>query len=105
VETKAGLPMGANRIGTSRTSLVVFHMQGCPACHEYLPRLRAAARRHPTVPVHVMEAGQNSQLADAFKVSAVPATFVVKGTRSIRREGALPDHEIEWAFRLAEHHA
>lgn len=88
-----------------RTSLVVFHMHGCPACKDYLPKVRAAQQRHPTVPVHILEANQAGQLADAYKVNAVPVTFVIKGNRHVRKEGALDDNELEWAFRLAEYHA
>jgi len=80
-------------------------MHGCPACTEYLPRVRAAARRHPTVPLYIMEAGEHEQHADAFKVTNVPATYVVRGNKNVQRVGGLSDQEIEWAFRLAEHYA
>lgn len=80
-------------------------MHGCPACTEYLPRLQAAARRHPTVPLYVLETSEHEKEADQFKVSAVPATFVLRGSKYVTKTGALSEDEIEYNFRLAEHYA
>ena len=90
----------------ARCTIVIFHMPGCEACGEYLPRFARLAPR-AQVPVHVLDANapQNQALADRLGVTAVPCTFVLRQPHGIlRREGALSDDEIMWVLAVAAYY-
>lgn len=92
----------------SRVAVIVFHLPGCEACAEYVPRFeRAAAPLRGQVPIYVLDANapQNQAVADRFGVAAVPCTLVLRQPHGVlRREGALHDDEIAWVLAVAVHH-
>lgn len=81
--------------------VLAFVMNGCPACHEYVPRLgRVSARyRARGMPVRVLDINADKRaaaLADKLGVKATPTTIAqtLRGT-TLRRVGAIADSEIE----------
>ncbi|UCC72070.1 MAG: thioredoxin family protein [Gemmatimonadota bacterium] len=89
--------------------VVVFIMEGCPACHEYVPRFQHIARQFGnTVPAFIVDANspQGGPLADRFGIEATPTTMILrKPVGAIRAEGSLPDTEITEMFKFAGAHA
>lgn len=92
----------------SRTNVVVivFVMEGCGACHDYLPRLREIGKGYPGVPVVIQDVGKMTDevqnTADRFNVSATPTTIVAKrGPGFVKAEGAVSDAEIRDLFETA----
>jgi thiol-disulfide isomerase/thioredoxin len=91
----------------SRSAVVVFHMPGCEACAEYVPRFQRVASQRARVPVYILDANapQNQALADRLNVTAVPCTFVLRQPHGVmRREGGLSDEEIVWVLAVAAHY-
>jgi glutaredoxin len=76
----------------------VFVMTGCPACHEYIPRIkRVAGRLGVPLAIHdITKNPRSAALANAQKVKATPTTFVQSGNgRSKHKVGAISDADIE----------
>lgn len=83
--------------------ILVFGMEGCPACEAYLPKFRAVAGRHPRVPAYAAESNEQSAAADRFGVRVTPSTFLTSYGRvllSFPGEGTVAD--LEKLFRHAE---
>jgi len=108
-------------VAQAKVVILVFAMPGCPACHEYLPRLyehidMAQQAGNPIVlyqdgmdvgrdviPVVVLNStSQDAQLqalCDQHKISALPTTMVLpRWGMAVRYEGALPDADIRDMF-------
>lgn len=104
--------------------VVVFKMQGCVACADYVPRFTAVASAKglpvfnlakgqlPTVaqlaatclPIYVVDCydKQFEDWADHLKASSMPVTFVLRRPRGkMVIEGAVPDAQIEWLLGKA----
>lgn len=82
-------------------SVLVLVMDGCPACHEYMPRFGrlAAPYRAQGVPVSIYDLDKHQQaasLADRLKIEATPSTVVIgpKGAKVVA-VGAVDDKKIE----------
>jgi len=77
-----------------------FVMAGCPACHEFAPRLGriAAPYRARGLPVHVVDIGKPmppALQALAKTIKATPTTVILKGGyETSRKVGAVADAEI-----------
>ena len=89
------------------TIVVVIVMQGCPACHEYLPTVQQAAARHPRVQVHVIDAGSGDPnvkaLVERYNVNLTPTTLVLRRPSGfVKSEGALDPGQLESLMQLAE---
>jgi thiol-disulfide isomerase/thioredoxin len=73
------------------TKAIVYIMAGCPACHDYTPRIREVARVHK-VPLEIVNVSfpRGATKANRHSVRATPTTdfFTEKGT-VVRRIGAL----------------
>jgi thioredoxin-like negative regulator of GroEL len=85
--------------------VVLFKMEGCPACAEYEPRFRKFAAAYgscvPTLIVDVTDE-RYIPLADRLGVTGVPATFVLRRPRGvIRLEGAVSDRQIQGLLDVA----
>lgn len=97
---------------TSPVVVVLFTLEGCPACEEYKPRFAKIAKMYQQyVPVILADANDPkfADLAERLKVEAVPATFMLRRPRGmIRMVGGVPDHQIHWllstAVRTAQTH-
>lgn len=80
--------------------IVVFHQNGCPACHDYLPRFkRRAVKYRALCNIQTANISTNEKAfhaANKFKVEAVPTTIVFNDSDKVlrRAEGAIADIEI-----------
>jgi hypothetical protein len=98
--------------------IIVFAMPGCPACHDYLPRLRRRinAIQGQGYPIYEYRPGRTAKrgelpvlivdststdpsvvdLADKYQISALPTTIILpRYGFSSRWEGSLPDDEMQ----------
>lgn len=79
-------------------ALLVFVMSGCPACHDFMPRVsRAAKARGIGMRIlNVTQGAREAALANSYKVSALPTTFARARTGKVSKKiGAISDVEIE----------
>jgi len=88
--------------------VVVFHQNGCPACHEYLPRFkRLAVKYRSFLNIQTPNLNRSSRpiqdAAIAYKITAAPTTLVLDANDKVlrRRVGAIPDEQIEALFKFA----
>lgn len=103
-------------IEKANVAILVFAMPGCPACHEYLPRLyrqiegfqklghpilvyEGQAVERGTIPVVVIDSTSQEpsvqSLCDKHKIHALPTTVLLpKYGMPMRWEGALPDQDV-----------
>jgi thiol-disulfide isomerase/thioredoxin len=103
--------------------VLVFGMDGCPACEHYIPRLAAEAQglteqgfpfsvnpevqpTADTVPILVYDAAspdaEVQKLADRFNVTATPTTVIAtRGPGSAKYEGNLATNQIQWVLMMA----
>jgi thiol-disulfide isomerase/thioredoxin len=88
--------------------VVVFVMEGCPACHAYVPVFQNVARQFSdSVPSFIVDANsaQGGPLADRFMIAATPTTMILrKPAGALRAEGALPEAEVAEMFKFAAAH-
>lgn len=93
----------------ARIVVVVFTIEGCPACIDYKPRFQRVAGPYAgCVPIIVADANdpRYTPLADRLGVQEVPATFILrKPSGVIRAVGGLPDAQIDWLMGLAAREA
>lgn len=83
--------------------IIMFGMDGCPACSEWLPRFHAAAQRHPRVPAFAVESNAQSDAADRFGVRETPTTFLLQEGRIVMRfKGAGSTADAEKLFHHGE---
>lgn len=94
--------MGANAV------VILFTMDGCPACADYAPKFDriAAAYEASGVPVYRYDADDErpdvQHLVKRLNVQATPTTFVLRrGPGEIRQEGDLEEYEIRELFEVA----
>ena len=88
--------------------VVVFHMDGCPACKEYVPRFKRTALRYRN---HLNIQSANISRADKriqdaavkYRIHAVPTTLVLdEHDKAIKRvTGAIETEQIEALLKLA----
>lgn len=80
-------------------AVVCWHMDRCDHCREFIPRLTMFARRHPCVPVLLVDAEKNSRLADGYRVTGTPTVTVIAHGRTLDRfDRALEDDELAALF-------
>jgi hypothetical protein len=79
-------------------ALLIFVMQGCPACHDFMPRVSRAARSKGIgmKVIDVTRGQRGAALANSYKVSALPTTFARARTGKVSKKiGAISDADIE----------
>jgi len=92
--------------------VLAFHMKGCGACEEYLPRLRKIARTprpelgglaySDYIPIYEIDANQREDLSNKYLIQYTPTTIILRRpTGMIRRDSALTDAEIEHLLGVA----
>jgi len=97
-----------------RVIVAVFVMEGCPACHDYLPRFQqiAAPYAQAGVPVMIYDAASEDQniqqLADRWGIEATPTTVVaLRGPGMMKEVGSMSDADIkrvmDTAYRVHLH--
>lgn len=81
--------------------VVVFYQDGCPACHEYVPRFKRIAvkyRGHLNIQVvNLNRAVKRVQdAAIVFKITSIPTTLVLDANdQELQRKiGAISDAQI-----------
>jgi thioredoxin-like negative regulator of GroEL len=78
---------------TAAPLVLVFVMDGCAACHEYVPRLKRLVGGK--VGLHVRDVGRDPRLAAEFGIRATPTTIVRTRSGAVhRRVGSLPDDAV-----------
>jgi thiol-disulfide isomerase/thioredoxin len=79
-----------------------WYQDGCPACEEYLPRLRGVAERYKAcVPTAILDANEYTEDADGVFVRATPTTMILRyGRRSPYTIGAVTDLEIDQFYQV-----
>lgn len=90
----------------SNIEIIIFKIQGCEACSEYVPRFRKQASAYENMfPVHVVDANANDaqELANYYGVKDVPVTLVRrKGNPNVLQYvGGLSDANIQWILAVA----
>ena len=90
----------------SGKAVVVFHMTGCHACHDYLPRFkRVAVKYRPFVDIKQVNISHaaNQDAADKYKINAAPTTVILdaKGKALEKIEGSMPAADIAAMFERA----
>ena len=68
----------------------VFIAEGCPACHEYLPRFKqvAAPARARGLPIGIYDVARDrkaAQFAQRLKIDATPTTIVLTRDGKLRK--------------------
>ena len=83
--------------------VLMFGMDGCPACEDSLPRFREIAARHPEVTAYAVDSMKVESAADRFKVRATPTTVLLSFGRQVERiEGSASGRRLEALFDHAE---
>lgn len=101
-------------IETSSIVVAVFTMKGCPACEDYLPRLRRIATaprpelqglsyaHYLPIPYYDVADAKYEGLCNRFGVLYTPTTLILRKPTGIKRfDAALTDPEIEQMFGVA----
>lgn len=72
-------------------------MQGCPACEEFLPRLKRAANRSGLrLNVYDVDKSYGKYLADTYKVKATPTMLGLTERGTLKRKvGGLSDPDLD----------
>ncbi len=86
------------------SGVLLFVMQGCPACTSFKPRFErlAAPYRRAGVSVQIIDVGRYVSQANQYKVTATPTTLVVRNGRVVRRlVGAVEDGQVQEALEKA----
>jgi thiol-disulfide isomerase/thioredoxin len=88
--------------------VVVFHMNGCGPCEEYLPRFRKIASGYKNrLSIRAVNITRTERRIQAtvikFKVEATPTTLVIDDSDTVlkRKVGALDEREIERLLEFA----
>ena len=88
--------------------VIVFVMDGCPACENYLPRFKRIAKPYSKAGIQIAVFDANSKddrvqdFADRINVRATPTTAVLpRGQGLVKVEGAVDDATIKQLLDLA----
>jgi len=99
-------------LSNANVVVVVFVMEGCGACKEYLPRFKKLAEpyRKAGLPILIYDAASKDErvqnFADRVGVDATPTTAILKrGPGVLKAEGSIPDEEIQQILGIAYLHA
>lgn len=94
-----------------RIIIVVVHLEGCPACEDYVPRLRALSGSYERMGIPVLYVDANDQRAEAqrwmdeYDIQEMPSTLVIKneklGGGKWKMAGALDDRAIRQMLDFA----
>lgn len=62
--------------------IACWYQEGCPACEEFIPRLRAIGEHYKAcVPTAILDASQFSDDADSLWVRSTPTTMILRSGR------------------------
>jgi thioredoxin-like negative regulator of GroEL len=96
-------------IENARVVVVLFTMNGCPACHEFRPRFRKLAEpygRYMPIVMADVDDPRFEGLAERLQVRELPVTFALRRPHGmIRVVGNVPDAHAKWLLDVAAHEA
>ena len=85
--------------------VLVFLQDGCPACHDFTPRIGrlGGPYRARGLPIERIDINspQGKALAKRFGVDATPTTVVLRGPGSFKMVGAVDDASISQLLAAA----
>lgn len=83
--------------------VLLFHMEGCPACAAFLPVFSRVAAQHPGVPSLDVDCEDQPAAADYYEITMTPTTLLLRHGRVLRRlEGEGTRQNAERLFAMAE---
>jgi thioredoxin-like negative regulator of GroEL len=96
-------------LDNARVVVVLFTLEGCPACAEFKPRFRRLAEAYSQyMPIIMADANDPrfTGLADRLQVREVPATFALRRpSGALRILGNVPDTHVRHLLDIAAHEA
>ncbi len=86
--------------------MLVFVMDGCGACHAYVPLLRQVgrpySRRVRLQIIEITNSPEGQKAGNEYKIKATPTTIVQSASgKTYRRVGALPPNQISDLLQAA----
>lgn len=86
-------------LADSKAVVLVFHMKGCDACEEYVPRFRRISKDYKArVPILILDVDspEAAPYADQYKVTEMPSTIVLtrSGHGAFKASGNMENTEI-----------
>jgi thiol-disulfide isomerase/thioredoxin len=92
----------------SDKTVVVFHMTGCSACIDYMPKFKRVAvkyRNHVAIKHVHYTGGKDTEMLDRYKIRAFPTTVILDAAEKTitKVEGSISVAEITKIFEQAAH--
>lgn len=86
-------------------AIVVFGMEGCPACSNFLPKFRKIAQQHNNIPAFAVDSSkpENAGAADHYGITVTPTVVLMRYGKLVKKfEGEGSKADVEKLFRFAE---
>ena len=81
---------------SDRPVLLDFWAAWCGPCRMLSPTIEAIAKEHPEIKVGKVNVDEESELANAFKVSSIPLVVLMKNGQIVKSSlGYVPKEKIE----------
>lgn len=80
----ADMPL-AERLAAEERTLIVFHADWCPPCHELMPTLARLAERHPELPIRSVDVDAQVAAARRHGIDFLPTLVEFRHGQEQRR--------------------